>query len=106
MMLYTCVNVDRLLKKKSILIPTQRITFLGFIIDSVNMTISLSSKKKEKIQTLCRALQTAQTTTIRDVASAIGSIVAVFPAVAHGPLFYRQIEISKKQSTTKAKGKF
>ena len=31
---------------KSVFVPTQKITFLGFIIDSAKMTISLTEEKK------------------------------------------------------------
>ena len=38
---------------KSILTPTQRITFLGFVIDSVQMTLETTEDKKRKIYNLC-----------------------------------------------------
>ena len=38
---------------KSILTPTQRITSLGFIIDSVQMTLDITEEKKDKIHNLC-----------------------------------------------------
>ena len=34
---------------KSVLIPTQRITFLGFIFDTLAMTITLTKEKKNKL---------------------------------------------------------
>ena len=43
---------------KSILTPTQRITFLGFVIDSVQMTLEIKEEKKSKIHNLC--LETLQ----------------------------------------------
>ena len=43
---------------KSILTPTQRITFLGFVIDSVQMTLEITEEKKSKIHNLC--LETLQ----------------------------------------------
>ena len=43
---------------KPILTPTQRITFLGFVIDSVHMTLELTEEKKSKIHNLC--LETLQ----------------------------------------------
>ena len=38
---------------KSSMIPSQKITFLGFDIDTVRMTISITNRKKEKIYELC-----------------------------------------------------
>ena len=38
---------------KSILTPTQRVTFLGFVIDSVQMSLETTEEKKRKIYNLC-----------------------------------------------------
>ena len=39
--------------KKSVFLPTQVITFLGFEINTANMTISLTKAKKNQIKNLC-----------------------------------------------------
>ena len=44
--------------------------------------------------------------TIREVAKVIGKIVASFPGVMHGPLYYRALEKSKTQALREAKGNF
>ena len=80
---------------KSSLIPKQNINFLGFDIDSRNMTISLTFEKKMKIKKLCTNLCTMKIISIRDLASVIGNLVASFPAVPYGPLFYRYLEHDK-----------
>ena len=41
---------------KSVLLPAQRIKFLGFILDSVSMTISLPDKRQVRILALCKHL--------------------------------------------------
>ena len=43
---------------------------------------------------------------IRKLASFIGNLVASFPAVPYGPLFYRSLERDKHHSLVVAKGKF
>ena len=91
--------------KKSVLVPTQTITFLGFIVNSINMTISLTTEKREKIKKLCEQVLYMQCT-IRKLASLIGNIVASFPAVMYGPLYYRHLETDKAISLKKAKGDF
>ena len=80
---------------KSILTPTQQITFLGFDIDSEKMTMSLTKNKKEKIIRLCSQLLHNKCPTIRELAQVIGNIVASFPAVTYGPLHYRSLELDK-----------
>ena len=39
--------------KKSTMTPTQHIEFLGFKLDSLNMTISVTEEKKGKIKEVC-----------------------------------------------------
>ena len=48
----------------------------------------------------------ATTSCIREVTSVIGRIVASFPGVMHGPLFYRQLEKDKCLGLQQAKGDF
>ena len=42
--------------EKSVLEPTQIITFLGFVINSVTMTITLTPKKAPKVSMACKKL--------------------------------------------------
>ena len=49
---------------KSVLIPTQKIIFLGFIINSKNMTITLTNEKKQKIKELCKYILTHKNLTL------------------------------------------
>lgn len=91
---------------KSIFIPSQQMVFLGFVLDSVNMRISLASDKAEKIKSLCSQFLKAKSPSIRDLCKLIGTLVASFPAVPYGKLFYRQLEIDKILALRKGKGNF
>ena len=51
--------------EKSVLVPTQRLTFLGFILDSVLMRIYMNSEKIAKVFDLCSNLLRTQSPTIR-----------------------------------------
>ena len=42
--------------KKSVLIPTQRLTFLGFILDSILMRIYMTPEKVNKVIGMCSKL--------------------------------------------------
>ena len=44
-----CTGIPRN-KEKSVIIPSQKIEFLGYVIDSVVMTISLPEKKINKLK--------------------------------------------------------
>ncbi|XP_068738744.1 uncharacterized protein [Montipora capricornis] len=81
--------------EKSILKPTQEIEFLGFIINSLTMTVRLSASKSTKVQKACQDLLKSKHITVRDVAHVIGLLVSSLPAVQFGDLYYRRLEINK-----------
>ena len=83
---------------KSVLYPTQVITFLGFIIDTVNMTITLTDEKKMKIRERGLGLINGENVTVRMVSSFIGNLTASFEAVPFGKLYYRNLEFCKSQA--------
>ena len=91
--------------EKSSFIPSQVLVIPGFIINSLTMTIQLTTEKALGLKTVCIAFCRATTLWIRGVASAIGRIFASFPGVMHGPLFYRHLE-KDMFSLTAGKGKF
>ena len=77
------------------LTPTQTLEFLGFILDSVHMTITLTPRRKSNIAEVCAKLSLNTHLKIRFVSSAIGMIIAALPAVRHGALHYRAMEKDK-----------
>ena len=92
---------------KSILKPSQEIVTLGFLINSVTMTIRLTREKALDLKNVCQALlHKSKTPTIREVAQVIGKIVASFPGVMHGPLYYRELEKNKTLALKEPKGNF
>ena len=83
--------------KKSVLLPTQIIEFLGFIINTRKMTLTLTTKKKEKIKS--KGLNALHgRVSIRMVASLVGNLTSSFEAVPQSRLFYRHIELCKTES--------
>ena len=73
---------------KSVFQPAQRITFLGFVLDSLTMSISLTDKRKSVLLNACHNLASVGRHKIRTVASAVGCIIAALPGVKYGGLFY------------------
>ena len=92
--------------EKSILRPEKQITYLGFVINSENMTVRPTEEKKEKIKDLAVTLLHKGYASIRLLAKFIGMIVASFPGVMYGPLWYRQIENDKTEALKKNKGNY
>ena len=78
--------------KKSILEPTQSIEFLGFLISSISMKVTVPTKKQGKILEKCSNLLNHPTCTRRELASVIGSIAATTLAIKLGPLHYRGLQ--------------
>lgn len=80
---------------KSVFIPKRVFTFLGFVINSIDMTVKLSPDKANHLQEACTKLLNTQHPTIRDVAQVIGLMVSSAPAVELCMLFYRTLENEK-----------
>ena len=90
---------------KSILNPSQNIQFLGFDIDTVSMTISLTQEKKNGIRIKAAQLL-SYTTSIRNVASFIGKLTAAFEAIPLGRLHHRNLEWAKIKALNHYKWNF
>jgi len=91
---------------KSVLVPVQMITFLGFILDSIQMLVRPTLEKAQKLKTTCEKLLTKPEVTVEELAEAIGIIVSNFPGVEFGPLFYRGLERDKNCALKQSKGNF
>ena len=90
--------------EKSQFIPVQEIEYLGFIINSNDMTVTLTEKRKQKLIDACQKLKTEGKIPIRQVAACIGLMVSSFLAIPHGPLFYRELEKCKIKALKEHKG--
>ena len=83
---------------KSQLEPSTIAIFLGFVINSVTMLVTLTEEKKTKLTALIEKLLSKRTSTIRSVASVIGKFVSSLPASLYGALYCRTLEIEKNQA--------
>lgn len=81
--------------EKSVMVPSKKIKFLGFYLNSENMTVYLTEKRATEIKQLCTEIRNQTRTKIRHLASVIGKLTASFPGVIWGPLFYRKLERDK-----------
>ena len=80
---------------KSQLLPSQRIVYLGFVIDSVKMILTLAEKRKHALKAHVNSLINIRHPSIRYVAKVIGHIISSLPASKFGALHYRKIEKDK-----------
>ena len=84
-------------RQKSSLVPTTKIKHLGFIIDSVDMTVSLPQDKLDRLVASSSVLLKAPSVSVRQLAQFIGLIVSSFMGILHGQLHYRALEVFKSQ---------
>jgi len=91
---------------KSALVPSQRVTYLGFVLDSIEMKIYLTQDKAQKLKDACDKILACSNPSIREVSSLLGLMTASFPAVMYGPLHFRLIDMDKTSALQRAKGNF
>lgn len=83
---------------KSIIVPAQSMEFIGFLINSVDMTVRLTTRKAKEIVELCQSLLRRDTVTIREFSQLIGKLVAAEPGVMYAPIYYKILEIQKDEA--------
>ena len=71
-------------KKKSILKPTQTISFLGFIVKSIKMLLLLPEEKLQRLKSSALSLL-ENVPTAREVLSFLGQCQAALPALQMAP---------------------
>lgn len=94
------VNLD-----KSVLTPTQEIVFLGVILNSVDMTATLTPRKKECIKAQGLFLLNRDVSLLA-LSSFIGMVVASDPAVELAPLRYKYLEIIRNRELSNHHGNY
>lgn len=97
----TVILVDRvgftIHPRKSVLVPTQIIEFLGFVLNSILMTVTLTRDKADSLIYDCKGLFHSKTCSIRQFAQAIGKMVASQLGVPYAPLYYKNLENEKNK---------
>ena len=92
--------------EKSVFVPSQEIEYLGFIINSVTMTIRLTTEKKRKTFDLCQEVLLKESVSIRLVSKLLVKFISSFQAIKYGKLHYRDLERLKTKALKINKGNF
>ncbi len=97
-------------RDKSVSEPTQQIKYLGFLIDSVTMQLSLPADKvtrlRQAVKKAIRELNSQRRLTIRIAAKTVGFVVSATPATTYGKAHYRQLEFAKTDQLQAHNGNF
>ena len=80
-------------REKSRLIPTQVLTFLGFVINSTLETLSLPEEKVLKVESMCKSAILNPTMPARQVASLLGTLESCRLAIWQAPLHFGYLQI-------------
>ncbi len=95
---------------KSVADAVQRIQYLGFVIDSTDMSITLPPEReaglRKALREALRELRMGKQSSIRQEARLIGLIVAASPATKYGKGHYRSLERAKTDALVEARGDF
>jgi integrase len=95
---------------KSVADAVQRIQYLGFIIDSRDLSITLPPERESALRHAVnearRFLRSGRQTTLRQAARVIGLIVAASPATEYGKGHYRSLERAKTDALIDAHADF
>ena len=93
--------------KKSVLEPMQSIEFLGFIVNSLTMSILLSQEKVDKIVKECRHMRHQEWVTPRQLAQLIGLLTSTNNlAVAPAPLHYSALQRLRNKALKNNQGNY
>lgn len=104
---YTLQNLGFIINyKKSRLLPTQSCKYLGFLYNSVSLTISLPTEKINNITSILQQIKTKSLISIKEFSRVIGILVAACPAVQYGWLHIKQLERGKYLSLKKYHGNY
>ena len=93
-------------KEKSVFTPSKTIQFLGFIINSELMSVTLTEDRANSIKEKCKEILNLHQVTIRELAQLIGKLVSSEPAIRYSPLFYKSLEIEKDKHLKTNAGNF
>jgi hypothetical protein len=86
--------------KKSQLVPCQKIDFLGFLIDSTNLTLQLPGEKLRKIRKKCQNLLDRTEISVRELSKFLGLLTSSIQAIFQAPLHYRHLQRLKNTTMT------
>ena len=78
--------------EKSVTRPTQRVEFLGMLVDTTSMDLSVPGEKIKKIRTEAWKLRAMHHPSAREVSRLIGKMNAVAQAIPPALLFYRSLQ--------------
>ena len=102
----TCLNCPRSFARvglhdnymKSVLVPSTQMEFLGFVVDSLTLSLALPRDKIRKVRKECQTLLDSPLVTVRQLAKLLGHLTSTIQAVFPGPLHFRHLQSEKNRA--------
>ena len=82
-------------ERKSVLVPSNSCKFLGFVLNSRDLTLDLTPEKRVAIAKLVSSMRNKESCKIEELASLLGKLIAACPAVPYGWLYTKRAEYCK-----------
>ena len=93
-------------KDKSSLTPQNRITYLGFVLNSIDMSVRPSDEKVTSLRAQLDAVLKQNNISLRVLAELIGKFNALTPGNRYGTVFCKRLEIQKTASLKQVSGDY
>ena len=84
--------------EKSVLVPTKQLVFLGYVLDTEQMSVTPTQEKKEKISSMVTKAMSKDKHKIREIASLIGTLNDVCKGSEYGHAQVKSLEIQKNRA--------
>ena len=88
--------------EKTVLDPSQYLEFLGFMVDTTKMELSLPAQKIKKIWAESRQILEVELVTARTLSRLIGKMNATNQVIPPAPLFYRSLQMDLTMALRRA----
>ena len=79
----------------SVLVPSQKMEFLGSLVNSFDLSLSIPRDRIRKIQSKSQDLLNTPVTTVRELSKFLGLLSSSIQAVLPAPLHYRYLQQAK-----------
>jgi len=89
---------------KSDVVPKQFMEYLGFVVDSVHLSLSLPDDRVSSVISMCRAALDADLVSLRVIASILGNFNWAIPSVPFAHAHYRSMQHFYISESRKAHG--
>lgn len=83
---------------KSVLVPSTKMEFLGFVVDSLTLSLALPRDKIRKVRKVCQTLLDSPLATVGQLAKLLGHLTSTIQAVFPGPLHFCHLQNKKNRA--------